>query len=135
MKERWLLRRHIFRATFSTSRNFNFAPYEQIPRITKDIHAETSFSGYIYIYTRSSSSPACAGLRLCCRKHWARHVRCAMAICHVAEMSFCLPNAHRASKLSNISINLNEGCVKISLLYLAYFPRNKPSKSVTVVTV
>ena len=26
----------------------------------------------------------------------------------------------------------NEGCVKISLLYLIYFPRYKPSKSVTV---
>ena len=28
--------------------------------------------------------------------------------------------------------DLDEGCVKNSLLYLLYFPRNKPSKSVTV---
>ena len=28
--------------------------------------------------------------------------------------------------------DLNKDCVKISLPYLSYFPRNKPSKSVTV---
>ena len=40
-----MLRTHIFRATSSTSRNFNFVTYEEKRRITKDIHAETNFSG------------------------------------------------------------------------------------------
>ena len=44
LKERWLLRRHVFKATFSTSRNFNFVlPYDEIRRITKDISAWMSF--------------------------------------------------------------------------------------------
>ena len=39
-KERLLLRRHIFRATFSASRNFNFVPFEYI----------YMYITYMYIY-------------------------------------------------------------------------------------
>ena len=33
LRERWLLRRHIFKATSSISQNFNFVPSEDIRRI------------------------------------------------------------------------------------------------------
>ena len=45
LKERLLLMRHILRATFAISRNFNFVPSEEIRRITNDIHVQTNFSG------------------------------------------------------------------------------------------
>ena len=40
-----LRRRLIFRAIFSTFETFNFVPSKVIRSITKDIHAETNFSG------------------------------------------------------------------------------------------
>ena len=42
-------------------------------------------------------------------------------------------NCYVAYNLSQIPQDLNDDCVKISRLYLLYYPRNKPSNSVTPV--